>query len=149
MSLILSTASRPIRTPCPFHYAHVLTCESKLRQLSRSDVSAKSQYCMIKLWETIYYLIILVEAFLSTYDHRSERAAGPVRSPVHKLRTGRLVFEWVTIGESLLLYVFLCPSSVPVPIPHIILFLIPNAVPHIMFNFHLIFRSRCACFVRY
>jgi hypothetical protein len=62
---------------------------------------------MIKLWETIYYLIILVEAFLSTYDHRSERAAGPVRSPVHKLRTGRLVFEWVTIGESLLLYVFL------------------------------------------
>ena len=46
------------------------------------------------------------ETICSTYDHRSEKAAGPVRSPVHKLRTGRLVFEWVTIGESLLLYVF-------------------------------------------
>src|SRR4051794_39294515 len=51
------------------------------------------------------YLVVEIQ-FPSTYDHRSEKAAGPVRSPVHKLRTGRLVIEWVTIGESLLLYVY-------------------------------------------
>ncbi|KAF2706505.1 hypothetical protein K504DRAFT_58222 [Pleomassaria siparia CBS 279.74] len=30
----------------------------------------------------------------------------PVRSALHKHRTGGLVVKWVTIGESLLLYVF-------------------------------------------
>jgi hypothetical protein len=59
-----------------------------------------------RLIDNFCQAIILMEHIPSTYDHRSEKAAGPVRSPVHKLRTGRLVIEWVTISESLLLYVF-------------------------------------------
>jgi hypothetical protein len=41
-----------------------------------------------------------------TYDHRLQRTGDPVRSPLHKLQIGRLVVEWVTISEYLLLYVF-------------------------------------------
>ena len=41
-----------------------------------------------------------------TYDHRLQKAGDPVRSPLHKLQIGRLVVEWVTISEYLLLYVF-------------------------------------------
>jgi hypothetical protein len=40
------------------------------------------------------------------YDHRLQKAGDPVRSPLHKLQIGRLVVEWVTISEYLLLYVF-------------------------------------------
>jgi hypothetical protein len=48
----------------------------------------------------------------STYDHRSERTRGPVRSPIFKLRIGRSVVRWVTTCESLLLYVFFYLSIV-------------------------------------
>ena len=41
-----------------------------------------------------------------TYDHRSQKTEDPVRSPVLKLRTGRLVLWWVTTWEYRLLYVF-------------------------------------------
>jgi hypothetical protein len=41
-----------------------------------------------------------------TYDHRSVKTGHPVRSAIHKHKTGRLVLEWVTIWESRLLYVF-------------------------------------------
>jgi hypothetical protein len=44
-----------------------------------------------------------------TYDHRLQKAGDPVRSPLHKLQIGRLVVEWVTISEYLLLYVFFGP----------------------------------------
>ena len=40
-----------------------------------------------------------------TYGHRSQRTEDPVRSPVLKLRTGRLVLRWVTTWEYRLLYV--------------------------------------------
>jgi len=43
----------------------------------------------------------------ATYDHRLERTRDPVRSPIFKLKIGRLVVEWVTISEYLLLYVLL------------------------------------------
>ncbi|KAF2704316.1 hypothetical protein K504DRAFT_507324 [Pleomassaria siparia CBS 279.74] len=38
-----------------------------------------------------------------TYDHRTMKTGLPVRSALHKHRTGGLVVKWVTIGESLLL----------------------------------------------
>ena len=41
-----------------------------------------------------------------TYDHRLQKIGDPVRSPLHKLQIGTLVVEWVTIRESVLLYVF-------------------------------------------
>ncbi|KAF2786999.1 hypothetical protein K505DRAFT_258676, partial [Melanomma pulvis-pyrius CBS 109.77] len=41
-----------------------------------------------------------------TYDHRIMKIGLPVRSALHKHDTGGLVVKWVTIGESLLLYVF-------------------------------------------
>ncbi|KAF2708597.1 hypothetical protein K504DRAFT_355192, partial [Pleomassaria siparia CBS 279.74] len=41
-----------------------------------------------------------------TYDHRILDARLPVRSAIFKQNTGGLVVKWVTIGESLLLYVF-------------------------------------------
>jgi hypothetical protein len=41
-----------------------------------------------------------------TYDHRIMRARLPVRSAIFKHDTGGLVVKWVTISESLLLYVF-------------------------------------------
>ena len=41
-----------------------------------------------------------------TYDHRLRRTGHPVRSAIHKPQIGRSVVEWVTISESLLLYVF-------------------------------------------
>ena len=42
----------------------------------------------------------------STYDHRLVRTGHPVRSAILKHQIGRLVVEWVTISEYLLLYVF-------------------------------------------
>ena len=42
-----------------------------------------------------------------TYDHRLRIKGHPVRSAILKPQIGRLVVEWVTISESLLLYVFL------------------------------------------
>ena len=41
----------------------------------------------------------------NTYDHRLVRTGHPVRSAILKHQIGRLVVEWVTISESLLLYV--------------------------------------------
>ena len=41
-----------------------------------------------------------------TYDHRILRTTHPVCSAIFKQDTGGLVVKWVTIGESLLLYVF-------------------------------------------
>ena len=41
-----------------------------------------------------------------TYDHRLVRTGHPVRSAILKHQIGRLVVEWVTISEYLLLYVF-------------------------------------------
>ena len=41
-----------------------------------------------------------------TYDHRHWKARDPVRSPIDKLVTARLVVGWVTTSESLVLYVF-------------------------------------------
>ena len=42
----------------------------------------------------------------NTYDHRLVRTGHPVRSAILKHQIGRSVVEWVTISESLLLYVF-------------------------------------------
>ncbi|KAI3338981.1 hypothetical protein F4824DRAFT_67109 [Ustulina deusta] len=42
----------------------------------------------------------------NTYDHRIWRTPGPVRSPVAKPDTARLVVGSVTTSESLVLYVF-------------------------------------------
>ena len=42
----------------------------------------------------------------STYGHRQQKTAHPVRSAKHKLLIGRLVVGSVTTSESLLLYVF-------------------------------------------
>ncbi|KAF2711768.1 hypothetical protein K504DRAFT_374756, partial [Pleomassaria siparia CBS 279.74] len=50
------------------------------------------------------YKVNFVYSF--TYDHRTMKTGLPVRSALHKHRTGGLVVKWVTIGESLLLYVF-------------------------------------------
>lgn len=41
-----------------------------------------------------------------TYDHRLRKLGHPVRSAILKPQIGKLVVEWVTISESLLLYVF-------------------------------------------
>ena len=40
-----------------------------------------------------------------TYDHRLVKTGHPVRSAILKHQIGRSVVEWVTISESLLLYV--------------------------------------------
>jgi hypothetical protein len=49
---------------------------------------------------------VLVRCTFSTYDHRIMRTRLPVRSALFKHDTGGLVVKWVTISESLLLYVF-------------------------------------------
>ena len=46
-----------------------------------------------------------------TYDHRTLKTRLPVRSALFKQSTGGLVVKWVTIGESLLLYVFFASGS--------------------------------------
>jgi hypothetical protein len=48
-----------------------------------------------------------VRILSSTYDHRIMNTRLPVRSALFKHDTGGLVVKWVTISESLLLYVFL------------------------------------------
>jgi hypothetical protein len=50
------------------------------------------------------YLHLHVRTF--TYDHRILNTTHPVCSAIFKQDTGGLVVKWVTIGESLLLYVF-------------------------------------------
>ncbi|KAF2708245.1 hypothetical protein K504DRAFT_381871 [Pleomassaria siparia CBS 279.74] len=55
-------------------------------------------------------ICILEKGLLFTYDHRTMKTGLPVRSALHKHRTGGLVVKWVTIGESLLLYVFVFAS---------------------------------------
>ena len=54
--------------------------------------------------------IIQFRTYTSTYDHRTRRTGHPVRSAIHKPCIGRLVVEWVTINEYLLLYVFFADS---------------------------------------
>jgi hypothetical protein len=49
---------------------------------------------------------MLLQDFSFTYDHRIMRTRLPVRSALFKHNTGGLVVKWVTISESLLLYVF-------------------------------------------
>ena len=51
--------------------------------------------------------IVFYKTIPSTYDHRLRRIGHPVRSAIHKPQIGKSVLKWVTIGESLLLYVFL------------------------------------------
>jgi hypothetical protein len=46
----------------------------------------------------------------TTTAMRFSTSADPVRSPVLKLRTGRLVLRWVTTWDSLLLYVLFCKN---------------------------------------
>jgi hypothetical protein len=46
------------------------------------------------------------QGFPNTYDHRIMKTRLPVRSALFKHDTGGLVVKWVTISESLLLYVF-------------------------------------------
>jgi hypothetical protein len=52
------------------------------------------------------YYINLSMTSTSTYDHRIMKTRLPVRSALFKHDTGGLVVKWVTISESLLLYVF-------------------------------------------
>jgi hypothetical protein len=49
---------------------------------------------------------MMFERLSSTYDHRIMKTRLPVRSALFKHDTGGLVVKWVTISESLLLYVF-------------------------------------------
>ena len=51
-------------------------------------------------------LIYFNSSISSTYGHRQQKTAHPVRSAKHKLLIGRLVVGSVTTSESLLLYVF-------------------------------------------
>ena len=44
-----------------------------------------------------------------TYDHRHWKTRDPVRSPLDKPATARLVVGWVTTSESLVLYVLSLP----------------------------------------
>ena len=55
-----------------------------------------------------FCLTIIIEQFnlTITYGHRWWKSEGPVRSPVLKPSTGRLVVRWVTTSGYLLLYVF-------------------------------------------
>ena len=48
-----------------------------------------------------------VQLRYDTYDHRYWKARDPVRSPIDKPVTAKLVVGWVTTSESLVLYVFL------------------------------------------
>jgi hypothetical protein len=49
---------------------------------------------------------MLLLRLIDTYDHRIMKTRLPVRSALFKHDTGGLVVKWVTISESLLLYVF-------------------------------------------
>ena len=66
----------------------------------------------MKLWrlplyiENIFMIYTLHKTTSLTYDHRTLKTRLPVRSALFKQSTGGLVVKWVTIGESLLLYVF-------------------------------------------
>ena len=51
--------------------------------------------------------ILQFRSITFTYDHRLRRPGHPVRSAIHKSQIGRLVVEWVTISEYLLLYVLI------------------------------------------
>ncbi|KAI8624344.1 hypothetical protein F5Y19DRAFT_319047 [Xylariaceae sp. FL1651] len=59
-------------------------------------------------------LSLIIEKILKTrsftYDHRIWRTRGPVRSPIAKPDTARLVVGSVTTSESLVLYVFFFSS---------------------------------------
>ena len=59
-------------------------------------------FCVILSFGRYIMLSLLLS---STYGHRSQKTEDPVRSPVLKLRTGRLVLWWVTTWEYRLLYV--------------------------------------------
>ena len=61
------------------------------------------------------------------YDHRHQKTRDPVRSPLDKLATARLVVGSVTTSESLVLYVFgvfgsiadFVPTSSYIPLFHL------------------------------
>lgn len=55
--------------------------------------------------------ILYRTSIADTYGHRTQKARDPVRSPIYKLRTGRVVVRWVTTCEFLLLYVCLFALS--------------------------------------
>jgi hypothetical protein len=83
----------------------------------KSPIYGKSRAQRLEVeWEYLYIGILFdfkivqdidkYKQMSVTYDHRLQRIGDPVRSPLHKLQIGRLVVEWVTISEYLLLYVF-------------------------------------------
>ena len=55
---------------------------------------------------TTQELKMLMVPYDNMYDQRLWKARDPVRSPIDKLETARLVVGWVTTSESLVLYVF-------------------------------------------
>jgi hypothetical protein len=57
-------------------------------------------------YDPLSAIYTVAERLSNTYDHRILRTRLPVRSALFKQNTGGLVVKWVTIGESLLLYVF-------------------------------------------
>ena len=63
-------------------------------------------------FEVVCNVIINYNTTIFTYDHRLRRTGHPVRSAIHKPQIGRSVVEWVTISESLLLYVFYFCSTI-------------------------------------
>ena len=56
--------------------------------------------------ENIFMIYTLHKTTSLTYDHRTLKTRLPVRSALFRHDTGGLVVKWVTISESLLLYVF-------------------------------------------
>jgi hypothetical protein len=67
-------------------------------------------------------MYIILNGRMNTYDHRIMKTRLPVRSALFKHDTGGLVVKWVTISESLLLYVYaslsFCPLSVNSGLSH-------------------------------
>src|SRR6478609_4852227 len=75
------------------------------------EVNLRRLICVFAVLHTYIYLFVQQ---LGTYDHRCMKAWDPVRSPLIKHVTGRLVVGSVTTSEYRLLYVFFaCPFAKP------------------------------------
>ena len=89
----------------------------------------------------------------STYDHRIWRMRGPVRSPIAKPDTARLVVGSVTTSESLVLYVLhfvhIFSDSVQGAIPYISILSVTNRLLRFVAPSRLCsyWRGSIVCFV--
>ena len=89
------------------HWKYQLACVNMENYICSGAFGLCNQNCATSKYQALWRLAIksIFRPQPSTYDHRHWKTRDPVRSPIDKPATARLVVGSVTTSESLVLYV--------------------------------------------